>query len=260
MKMYRALVVAVLGQDHSQVHLDQKHHKTLVSELRNVLFDLGRSNKETQHDALGVHTSDGFEQLLMATHYYNLYLTCMQHGLKGIALKISVTLIRYAGIIPIDKVFYLAGTIARDQGHDNLAFLLLNRYIDLTEAIDEDSIDNIDNADFADATNIPFPFDLPSKQYLVEEDDREEIRDWVLSTCMDKSIDQQLPGSKLSLGTVYAGLYASDLPTCVVSGTPVQKWELLQVNNSIANKVDWNQFVRKVKLCPWTQVEQNPIY
>ena len=260
MKMYRALVVAVLGQDHSQVHLDQKHHKTLVSELRNVLFDLGRSNKETQHDALGVHTSDGFEQLLMATHYYNLYLTCMQHGLKGIALKISVTLIRYAGIIPIDKVFYLAGTIARDQGHDNLAFLLLNRYIDLTEAIDEESIDNIDNADFADATNIPFPFDLPSKQYLVEEEDREEIRDWVLSTCMDKSIDQQLPGSKLSLGTVYAGLYASDLPTCIVTGSPVQKWELLQVNNSIANKVDWNQFVRKVKLCPWTQVEQNPIY
>ena len=100
MKMYRALVVAVLGQDHSQVHLDQKHHKTLVSELRNVLFDLGRSNKETQHDALGVHTSDGFEQLLMATHYYNLYLTCMQHGLKGIALKISVTLIRYRGHHP----------------------------------------------------------------------------------------------------------------------------------------------------------------
>ena len=74
-----------------------------------------------------------------------------------------------------------------------MAFLLLNRYIDLTEAIDEESIDNIDNADFADATNIPFPFDLPSKQYLVEEEDREEIRDWVLSTCMDKSIDQQLP-------------------------------------------------------------------
>ena len=102
----------------------------------NVLFD-SDVQIGNQHDALGVHTSDGFEQLLMATHYYNLYLTCMQHGLKGIALKISVTLIRYAGIIPIDKVFYLAGTIARDQGHDNLAFLLLNRYIDLTEALTE---------------------------------------------------------------------------------------------------------------------------
>ena len=146
-------------------------------------------------------------------------------------------MIRYSGIIPIDKAFYLAGTAARDQGLDNLAFLLLNRYIDLTEAIEEGTIDSIDNTDFADATNVPFPFELPEQQYLAEEDDREEIRDWVLTICMDKSVDQQHPTKEMALGTMYAGLYATDLPTCVVTGCPVQKWELLQVNNSLANKV-----------------------
>jgi intraflagellar transport protein 172 len=157
--------------------------------------------------------------------------------LKDIALKVSITLIRYSGLIPIDKAFHQAGIMARDQGHDNLAFVLLNRYIDLTEAIEEGSIDNIDNADFADATNVPFPFELPLQQYLPREDDREEIRDWVLSICMDKAVDQQLPAKQQAAGTVHAGLYASDLPTCIVTGYPVQKWELLNVNNSIANKV-----------------------
>ena len=127
--------------------------------------------------------------------------------------------------------------MARDQGHDNLAFVLLNRYIDLTEAIEEGNTDNIDNADFADATNVPFPFDLPTQQYLPHEDDREEIRDWVLTICMDKSVDQQLPAKQQALGTAYSGLYASDLPTCIVTGYPVQKWELLNVNKSVANKV-----------------------
>lgn len=259
MQMYRALVVAVLGQNEACTHLDAKY-QILVSEMREVLFNLGASHRDTQQDVLGIHGTNEFEQLLMAIHYYHLYITCMQHGLRGIALKIAITLIRYSGIIPIDKTFFLAGTLAREQGHDNLAFVLLNRYIDLTEAIDEGSIENIDNADFADATNVPFPFDLPQVQYICEEDDREEIRDWVLSICMDKSIDQQLPSRQQSLGTVYAGLYRTDLPTCIVTGNPVQKWELLRVNNSIANKVDWNQYVRKMKQCPWTKQVQGPLY
>ena len=235
-QMYRDLVMAVLGQNHANPP-EQDAHINSVSELRDILFSLGSSHQGTQHDALGISGANGFEQLLMTTHFYNLYLICTKHGLKDIALKVSITLIRYSGLIPIDKAFHQAGIMARDQGHDNLAFVLLNRYIDLTEAIEEGSIDNIDNADFADATNVPFPFELPLQQYLPREDDREEIRDWVLSICMDKAVDQQLPAKQQAAGTVHAGLYASDLPTCIVTGYPVQKWELLNVNNSIANKV-----------------------
>ena len=235
LEMYRKLVVGVLALDHSRTQVDQ--HDTLLSDLRQLLYSLAASGNSSHRDLLAHHSKSGFEQLLMTTHYYNLYLICLQHGLKDIALKICITLIRYSGIIPIDKAFYLAGTAARDQGLDNLAFLLLNRYIDLTEAIEEGTIDSIDNTDFADATNVPFPFELPEQQYLAEEDDREEIRDWVLTICMDKSVDQQLPTKEMALGTMYAGLYATDLPTCVVTGCPVQKWELLQVNNSLANKV-----------------------
>lgn len=44
--------------------------------------------------------------------------------------------------------------------------MLLNRYVDLTEAIDEGNASLLDNSDFAEATNVPLVDDrtLPTKQ------------------------------------------------------------------------------------------------
>lgn len=44
--------------------------------------------------------------------------------------------------------------------------MLLNRYVDLTEAIDEGNASLLDNSDFAEATNVPLVDDstLPAKQ------------------------------------------------------------------------------------------------
>lgn len=48
---------------------------------------------------------------------------------------------------------------------DNMAFMYLNRYIDLADAIDEENSDLLDNADFLN-TDIPFEINLPQKKYL----------------------------------------------------------------------------------------------
>merc|ERR1719217_1974050 len=101
----------------------------------------------------------------------------------------------------------------------------------------------IDNADFADATNVPFDTALPTYFYLPEHDAREEVRDWVLSICMHNSIEQQLPRQGESEGTVYGGLFASSKPTCIVTGYPVPSRDQINVNNSVANKKDWNALV-----------------
>ena len=44
--------------------------------------------------------------------------------------------------------------------------MLLNRYVDLTEAIEEGNISLLDDSDFAEATNVPAVDDgnLPTKQ------------------------------------------------------------------------------------------------
>ena len=77
---------------------------------------------------------------------------------------------------------------------------------------------------------------MPKLQYLPEEADREAVRDWVLSVCMAMSVDMSLPKEAQAQGTIYAGLYASDLATCIVTGFPVAKRDEVHNNNSVANK------------------------
>jgi intraflagellar transport protein 172 len=134
------------------------------------------------------------------------------------------------------------------------------RYVDLTEAIQEGDASLIDNSDFADATNVPFDTVLPTQQYLPDEDAREDVKTWVLSVCMDKSIEQRLPPPNKAQGTIYEGLFASSLPQCIVTGYPIQPREMLEVNNSRAIRRDWNQYVSRIKKCPWTGQPQNPYY
>ena len=65
----------------------------------------------------------------MAAHYQHLLYVSKAQGLKDIAAKCSVTLLKYPDVVPQDKAFYQAGVTCRDQGNTNLAFMLLNRYV-----------------------------------------------------------------------------------------------------------------------------------
>ncbi|CAN0111442.1 unnamed protein product, partial [Ectocarpus sp. 12 AP-2014] len=243
--MYEKLVKAVLGRDKEASARPgaQETVERLLRVLQDQAHNLKTSNKTSPA---------GFEHLLMATHYTCLMGRCREKGGKDcleLASKMSITLLRYSDFIPSDKCFYqarintpsmCAGSLCKDLGNENLAFVLLNRYVDLTEAIDEGNASLLDNSDFAEATNVPLVDDrtLPTKQHIPVEAEREEVRDWVLSVCMDAKIDQALPPEKEASGTLYQGLYASELPSCVVTGLPVHKRDLIQVNHARANKRD----------------------
>ncbi|CAM9795585.1 unnamed protein product [Chrysoparadoxa australica] len=262
LEMYEDITRAVLGQKIAPgVDADEL---ALVVKLRQVLYDLLQAIAEAASGPKGELMASAIEHLLMSCHYAAILGQCKAQGGKDcleLAAKTSVTLLRYCDIIPADKCFHTAGSLARELGSHTLAFVLLNRYVDLTEAIDEGDATLIDNSDFADATNVPLTGNstLPKEQYLGE-DQREEVRDWVLSVCTDSSIEQTLPPQHESNGTLFAGLYASDLPSCIVTGYPVHKKNLLEINQSRANKRDWNAFVRIFKKCPWTGQTEQPKY
>lgn len=57
----------------------------------------------------------------------------------------------------------------------NMAFVFLNRFLDISEAVEEHdtSSTTLDNSDFAE-TEIPFDFPLPEKQFLCDAD-REKV-------------------------------------------------------------------------------------
>jgi len=234
----------------------------VVRSLRSVLFKTVSELKQLDKGA-----PKELERCLMAAHYMSLRDTCLENGLTELATRISLALLKYCGVIPADKLFYLAGTMCRDQEHlQSLAFVLLNRYIDLIEAIEDGDTSTLDNADLAD-TCIPSPFDyeLPKNQYL-NEDKREEIREWVLAMSMDQAVEQSLP-EKGQGDPIYEGLYASSDPICIVTGYPVPQQTLLELeldghNGGVitANKQDWNKYVQTTKVCPWTGQPRTPKY
>ena len=80
----------------------------------------------------------------------------------------------------------------KEMEWNNMAFVFLNRYLDISEAIEdgEATSANLDNSDFK-STEIPYDFPLPRDQCL-DDDAREEVRDWVLQLSMDGSVVQSL--------------------------------------------------------------------
>lgn len=82
----------------------------------------------------------------------------------------------------------------------------------------------------------------------------------MLSVVTDGAIEQRLPSRDSVRNSLYEGLFVTDRPLCIVTGFPVHPADVLEINNSIANRKDWNSIVSKTRTCPWTGQPQNPLY
>lgn len=103
---------------------ETKDFSKTISILRDFLYKSAHQQRSQLSDK---RLSADLMDLLMAVHYHSMYNTSISLGLKELAAKSSISLLRYPEIIPADKAFYMAGTACREQGNINLAFLLLNR-------------------------------------------------------------------------------------------------------------------------------------
>merc|ERR1719313_1180564 len=120
-----------------------------------------------------------------------------ERGSADARRKIAIALLKHIRVIPGDKAFYDAGQCCRQANDLSMAFVFLNRYLDITEAMEENeaSSTTLDNSDFAE-TGIPFDFPLPDKQFLADRD-REKVRDYVLEISMNEKIKQELNRTEL---------------------------------------------------------------
>ncbi|KAK2554336.1 Intraflagellar transport protein 172-like protein [Acropora cervicornis] len=104
------------------------------ADLRDVLFEivdgLGKGS------AASSPLAQEFEVMFEIVHYYSTRCACMQHkSLDTLAAKLSISLLRHSDIVPCYKAFYEAGVAAKGVGWDNMAFVFLNRYLDLSEKL-----------------------------------------------------------------------------------------------------------------------------
>ncbi|XP_075225811.1 intraflagellar transport protein Oseg2 [Lycorma delicatula] len=154
-------------------------------------------------------------------------------------------------------------------GRESEAFVFLNHYLDIVEAMEEDSPDLLDHADFT-ATDFPSDVPLPPSPYL-ESKEHEEVKEWVLAVSMDQNIEQVLPLDdrnlyESSLNNLESA--ASGAPACVVTGYPVlgvlpggSSSTIVQFKRPgcYANKEDWNKLTMAAKMAPTNTALTNVI-
>eukprot|EP00111_Clytia_hemisphaerica_P000435 TCONS_00001218-protein len=217
------------------------------ADLRTMLYDLcdGFNKKPTNPAVMDI-----FNRMLLVAHYYAIRSAITKNSqLEVLHAKISVSLLRYCDLIPCDKAFYEAGIHCKGVGWENMAFVFLNRYLDLSEGIEDGNLDAIDNTDIMD-TDIPLEVPLPETQYLNEEQ-REEVKEWVLAVSMDQRVEQTLSFDERNVYEASLTSPESDvvcLP-CVVTGYPVLRNKMeFNKTGKAANKEDWNKFAMATKV------------
>jgi len=215
--------------------------------LRDVFFGLV-GNMEANEMQNNENYED-FSIYLLISHYYAIRSACLEiDNMKEIVAKISTSLLRYTTHIPVDRAFYEAGLHCKKAQLLNMTFIFWNRLLDLTEAIDEGSIEVMDNSDFQ-GTDIPFEVPLPEKQYLSFET-REEVRGWILTILMDQKLTQVLPMDERNC--FEANLHSpttniTSLP-CIVTGYPVLRNNIdFRSEGRAANRDDWQKITMAAK-------------
>mmetsp|Transcript_137045 Transcript_137045/g.238278 ORF Transcript_137045/g.238278 Transcript_137045/m.238278 type:complete len:1651 (-) Transcript_137045:230-5182(-) len=148
-------------------------------------------------------------ELAMIMHRYCMAERSRRNGLVDLWAKLLLEQCKNIKIIPADKAFYDAGEAARtaaEEDHkgqynwNSYAFVYWNRFLDINEQMDEPDADStmMDHTDFFD-TGIPSDFPIP-KQHCIPAERTEEIRQWVLTASLDRSIEQRLPTPEVKLG------------------------------------------------------------
>jgi intraflagellar transport protein 172 len=186
--MYRRLAKEILATgDYDGGEVDSKSTRGLLH-LRQMLAKVVVGLRQAGDEAL---TSE-FEQLLWIGHMTSAKDIAEERGASEARRKLSIALLKSIRQIPADRAFYDAGQCCRQANDLSMAFVFLNRYLDISEAMEEggDSSTTLDNSDFVE-TGIPVDFPLPEKQFLSDKD-REKVRDYVLELSMNEKVQQSL--------------------------------------------------------------------
>lgn len=82
--------------------------------------------------------------------------------------KLCVALLRFCEFIRIDKAFYEAGMACKKNNMYGLASVLLNRYLDINEIIEDPDNNNISEENGDILADIPSPFNvnMPMKNLI----------------------------------------------------------------------------------------------
>ncbi|XP_024531630.1 intraflagellar transport protein 172 [Selaginella moellendorffii] len=235
----------------------------LVEKMRDILFQLFSNISQTMTATVCPILME-IEKLLYITNYLALRQAAEAQDLPEITAKLSVSLLRYIDVISADEAFYQAGIACKKVGWQNMAFVYLNDYLDIAESIELQTGECTFDTSGLDTSDIPRSFPVPQKHYL-EENQREQVRDWLIQLSMDQQVEPVLPTRscdrcsgeiyEASLTCFYCKLESKP---CCVTGYPVlQHSQSCKYCEMPANRSDWNNYIQRFKTCPWCREKQH---
>ncbi|KAK5981847.1 Intraflagellar transport protein osm-1 [Trichostrongylus colubriformis] len=245
--LYKAILDKIVAQSFS---IPSEEYAQL-SHVRNLFFSvyelLVKENSESRHI---------FERYVHALHL--MTIRCAMEDIQTtdsqrLRLQQSISLLRYSDLIPADRVFYQAGIAAKDAGGDYapLAFLLLNHYLDLVDAIDEGDASLVDYSAF-EGTDIPAEVPLPESPW-VESSVHEEIKEWVLATSVDDGASRNLKLDSRGLFEATIEANGQKWPECIITGYPITRTRV-EFGDLSADKDNLNRFLIAIKTSPTDQL------
>jgi intraflagellar transport protein 172 len=251
--VYKTIAVEVLATDHAvELGVLKEMLSKLVENLEN---QVARNNPIYQE----------FHRYLMISHLQVMKVECANHNLVKTSAKLTQCLLRYTKEIRADKAYYDAGEANRKAGNTDAAFIFLNRYIDLYDAIEDiDTAGGFDNDAFEN-TDIPAPEAIPlPESNFMSPDQRDQIRDWVLEVNTDGNDNRSLPERRCeSCGTnVYeanlVGPCQTEYEPCIVTGMPLYKSDTVhcKICGKGAVREHWNEWIHATGHCPWCKSMQ----
>jgi intraflagellar transport protein 172 len=84
-------------------------------------------------------------------------------------MRVTVAMLRYSEFIRLDKLFYEAGMSCQKANNSGFASVLLNRYLDISEIIDDPETDNVPDEGEFKVSDIPSIYDvnMPIKNDII---------------------------------------------------------------------------------------------
>ena len=117
-----------------------------IEPIRKALYDFYKLLEGTNEP--GSPTLQEFHKYLLIAHLVNLkFLYESRPGAQNLHQKITVSLLRYCEFIRLDKVFYEAGMSCQKSNDLGLASVLLNRFLDIADIIDDPDNNNLPEDD-----------------------------------------------------------------------------------------------------------------
>ncbi|XP_025413024.1 intraflagellar transport protein 172 homolog isoform X3 [Sipha flava] len=251
--IYRRIALDVFGKR----GMEKEESYDIWAKLRDMFFKLTESVANQTDSDCGKE----FEKYTFVCHLYAVRCAFADISSLGtLVVKVLVALLRYTDIIPADKAYYEAGIAARDSKRNAEAFVFLNHYLDITDAITDGQNEMID--DDTDLQGADFPTNVPLPQTMyVDNEEHEQIKEWILTNAMDRDISQSLPLDQRSLypsnlTSPDGGMY----PVCIISGWPVidskKSYSVTFENGRMANKDDWTKVMTVSKTVQSSAVKQ----